>query len=134
MTKSPQINSVFRKALLVRKILLGFLSTAVFFAVFVLIGDILIAAVSAIAVAIAQFVLGRSAQSNPGLSVLASLVVVLALTGLSLAGDDPLSASAIQANTPQSDCHCHMPATPAHVTPIPLHEIPQGLASKPGRV
>lgn len=135
MVQPVQTNSVLQKALLIPKILLGFLSTAIFFVAFVLIGDVLIAAFSAIAVAVTQFVLGKSARTTPGLSVMASLFVVLALTGLSLAGDDPVSAwDAIQVNASQSSCHCQTPATPAHVTPIPLHEAPQGLASKPGRV
>jgi thiol:disulfide interchange protein len=113
------------------KALLGFLSTAVFFAAFFLAGDILIAAFAAFLVVIAQFVLSRSAKVNPGLSIWASLAIVIALTGLSLQGEDTFAAmEATQANTAQPNCHCSAlkPADPARAMRVPFREAPKGLA------
>lgn len=137
MAQPIQTNLALQKAMVIPKALLAFLSTAVFFSAFFLIGDVLIAAVSAIAVAVAQFILAQSSRSQSGLLVLASLAVVLALTGLSLAGDDPLSATNVtRVNATQSGCHCHTQdaTNPAHLTPVPLREIPKNLAPVPGRV
>ncbi|MGL5166367.1 MAG: hypothetical protein ACRC9K_10825 [Afipia sp.] len=120
-----------------QNILLGFLSTAVFFAGFFLIGDVLIAALTAFAVAVVQLVLGRTTKVNPGLSVLASLAVVFTITGLSLRGDDTFSAlDATQVNALQQNCHCDAQKTtsPAHATPVPLREVPKALAPAGGRV
>jgi hypothetical protein len=47
------------------KILLGFLSTAVFFSAFVLIGDVLLAAIAATAVVVGQIVFGRTTEQDP---------------------------------------------------------------------
>ncbi len=118
------------------RILLGFLSTAVFFASFFLIGDVLIAAVAALAVAVTQFVLWRTTLSSPGLSVLASLFVVIALTGLSLQAEDPFPAlNPTQVNATQPDCQCS-PKTnlPVRATPVPSYETPKVIAPPPGRV
>ena len=118
-----------------RNTLLGFLSTAVFFAGFFLIGDVLIAAFAAFIVAIVQFVITRTATLGSGLPILASLAVVIALTGLSLRGDDSLSAlDATQVNATQN-CHCtQKPGTPARATPVPFREIPNAVAPEGGRV
>lgn len=119
------------------KALLGFLSTAVFFAAFFLIGDILIAAAAAFIIAVAQFVLSRSAKINPGLSIWASLAIVLALTGLSLQGENTFTPmEATQANTAQPNCHCSAlkPADPARAMHVPFREAPKALATAGRRV
>jgi amino acid transporter len=113
------------------KALLGFLSTAVFFAAFFLVGDILIAAFAAFLVAIAQFVLSRSAKVNPGLPIWASLAIVITLTGLSLQDENTLATlDATQASTAQPDCHCSAlkPADPARAMRVPFREAPKALA------
>lgn len=122
---------------LIQKTLLGFLSTAVFFAAFFLAGDILIAASAAVLAAIAQFVLSRSANINPGLPMLASLAVVMVLTGLSLRGDDSFaSADPSQVSATQPNCHCSAlkSANPARLMQVPLRETPKALAPSGGRV
>lgn len=92
--------------------LLSFLSTAVFFATFVIAGDVLVAATVAIFTAIVQFVVRQSAYRSKAVLIWASLAIVLALTGLSLKGDEASAASmpkvkSIQAIAP---CACHAPA------------------------
>ncbi|MCF2524337.1 hypothetical protein [Bradyrhizobium sp. G127] len=119
------------------KALLGFLSTAVFFAAFFLVGDILIAAFAAFLVAVAQFVLSRSAKVNPGLSIWASLAVVIALTGLSLQGENmSATVDATQASTTQPNCHCSAlkPADRARAMHVPFREAPKALAPAGNRV
>ena len=133
---SPLIHAL-QSAMVIPKTLFGFLSTAVFFAGFFLIGDVLIAAIAAIAAAVAQFVLAQSFRSRSGIPVWASLAVVLALTGFSMRGDDtfaPLDAT--QVNAAQPNCHCSPKdaATPAQVTPVPLLDAPKDIAPAPGRV
>lgn len=124
------------KTMAFMKVLLGFLSTAVFFAAFFLIGDVLIAAIAAIAVAVTQFVLWRTTQSSPGLSVLASLAVVIALTGLSLHGEDTFPVlNPMQVNTTQPDCQCSPKQNiPVRATPVPSYDVPNVVAPPPGRV
>lgn len=120
-----------------QKTLLGFLSTLVFFAAFFLVGDVLIAAFAAFIVAVAQFVLSRSAKVNPGLSIWASLAIVIALTGLSLKGDDTFPAvDAAQLNALQPNCHCsaQKTANPARAMRVPFHEAPKVLAPEDNRV
>lgn len=117
--------------------LLGFLSTAVFFAAFFLIGDVLMAAICATVVAVAQFVLAQSYRSRSGIPVWASLVVVIALTSLSMTGDDTFSGlDATPVSALESNCHCHAPdaTAPARMTPVPLHDIQKDRARAPGRV
>jgi hypothetical protein len=90
-----------------QKTLTGFLSTAVFFAAFVALGDVLAAAAVAVAASIAQMVLTRSAGRPAGVLVWASLAVVLALTSLTLAGDDAFAvAPPVHAGKSSSDCFC----------------------------
>ena len=137
MAHLSPLNHALQSAMVIPKTLFGFLSTAVFFAAFFLIGDVLIAAIAAIAAAVAQFVLTQSYQSRSGIPVWASLAVVLALTGFSMTGDDtfaPLDAT--QVNATQPNCHCSPKdaTTPAQVTPVPLREAPKDLAPAPGRV
>lgn len=116
--------------------LLGFLSTAVFFAGFFLIGDVLIAAFAAFIVAVVQFVMTRTATLGSGLPILASLVVVIALTSLSLKGEDSFPAlDPAQASIVQPNCHCTSnTAAPVRATPVPFREAPKALAPAGGRV
>lgn len=118
------------------KILLGFISTAVFFAAFVLIGDVVLAALAAVAAVVAQVVLGRTTGARPSASIWASLALVLALTGLTLAGDDTASASlAIPAEYTGSvsNCACKPGAKPVS-TPLPPHSALKALAHAPDAV
>ena len=76
-----------------RRLLVSFLSTLVFFATCIVGGDVLIAAVVAIPTVIAQLVLGWTAHGSRDGMTWASLAVVLMLTGTTFAGDDaPASA------------------------------------------
>lgn len=88
----------------------GFLSTAVFIAIFILAGDILIAAAAAILTTSLQVILQRNATHSGGVLVWASLVLVIALTGLTLNGDDADAATSPAAFTHSSyvapNCHC----------------------------
>lgn len=91
---------------------LSFLSIAVFFATFMIVGDVLIAAIVAIFTAIMQFIVRQSAYRRKALLIWASLAIVLALTGLSLKGDEASAAptpkaKAIHAVIP---CACDAPA------------------------
>ncbi len=78
---------------LLRRLLVGFLSTIVFFATHVAVGDVLLASVAAIATVISQLVLGWTAHGSRGGMTWASLAVVLILTGTTFAGDDPASSA-----------------------------------------
>jgi hypothetical protein len=91
-----------------QKTLTGFLSTAVFFAAFVTLGDVLAAAAVAVTASIAQMVLTRSSGRPAGVLVWASLAVVLALAGLTLAGDDAFAVAPppVHAGKSSSDCFC----------------------------
>jgi hypothetical protein len=117
------------------KILLGFLSTAVFFAAFILVGDVLLAAVAAAAVIVAQFVLGRTANAKPSVAIWASLAIVLTLTGLSLMGDDANASlmSRTDITGSVSNCACK-PATKVHGQPVPFLSAPKTIAPAPGGV
>ncbi len=74
---------------LFRRLLVGFLSTIVFFAACVVAGDVLLAAIAAIATVIAQLVLGWTVRGSYGGMTWASLAVILTLAGTTFAGDDP---------------------------------------------
>lgn len=118
------------------KILLGFLSTAVFFAAFVLIGDVGLAALTAAAVVVAQVVLGRTTGAKPSASIWASLALVLALTGLTLAGDDTTAASLAspaEFTGSVSNCACK-PSTKSGDIQLAPHSAPKTLAPAPGPV
>ena len=120
-----------------QRTLLGFLSTAVFFSAFFMIGDVLLAAIAAISVAIVQFVLWRTANVRPGLAIWASLAVVIALTGLSLHGDDAFADMDVsQASAPALSCHCAAPktGTALHALPVPFRERAKALAPATGPV
>lgn len=119
----------------VLKILLGFLSTAVFFAAFNLVGDVLLAAIAAVAVVVAQFVFGRTTGARPSRTIWASLAIVLFLVGFSLTGDDAANALASQAEVTGSvsSCACK-PATKARVQPVPFRSEPEALAPARGPV
>ena len=120
-----------------QKTLLGFLSTLVFFAAFFLIGDVLLAAIAALIVAVAQFVLWRTTKVSPGASIWASLAIVIVLTGLSLKGDDTFPAvDAAQVNAQQPNCHCSAQkgANPARAMQVPFREAPKALAPADNRV
>lgn len=104
------------------KILLGFLSTAVFFAAFVLIGDVVLAALTATAVVVAQVVFGRTTGAKPSASIWASLALVFALTGLTLAGDDTASAALAfpaEVTGSVSNCACKPGTKPVSTPPAP---------------
>lgn len=118
------------------KALLGFLSSAVFIATFFLIGDVLIAATAAVTVALAQFVLWRTASISPGPAIWASLAVVITLSCLSLSGDDTsLALNPGQMDAAQPDCQCSpKQKIPARATPVPSYEVPKDVAPPPGRV
>ncbi len=80
----------------IRNSILSFLSTAVFFATFVLVGDVLVAATAAVATALVQFIVRQSTQHRTGVLMWASLALVIALTGLSIRGDDALASTLSQ--------------------------------------
>ncbi|MEH2509921.1 intracellular septation protein A [Nitrobacteraceae bacterium AZCC 1564] len=76
-----------------RRLLVSFLSTVVFFATYIAVGDVLLAAIAAIATVITQLVLGWAAYGSRGGMTWASLAVVLTLTGTTFAGDDPATSA-----------------------------------------
>lgn len=117
------------------KILLGFLSTVVFFTVFNLVGDVLVAAIAAVAVVIVQFVFGRTTGASPSRTIWASLAIVLFLVGFSLTGDDTANAlaSPTEITGSVSSCACK-PATKARLLPVPFNSAPKALAPSTGRV
>lgn len=123
-------------AYVIQRALLGFLSTAAFFATFFVIGDVLIAAIGGFAVAVVQFVLGQTTRAKPGFLMWASLALVLALTGVTLMGEDAFgslgSAALVDGSGP--DCACRKPLTPVHAEPVPLRDVPKALAPAPGPV
>jgi hypothetical protein len=87
---------------------LGFLSTAVFLAAFIVAGDILIAAVAALFTVLAQVVVRKSTHRRTGFLIWASLAIVLALTGLSVSGED---ASAAAPGVTRAVATCACPAS-----------------------
>lgn len=93
---------------ILQKTVSGFLSTAAFFAAFVLLGDVLAAAAVAVTTSIAQLVLTHSAERRAGALVWASLAVVLVLTGLTLTGDDAFAVEPqpTHARKISPDCSC----------------------------
>jgi intracellular septation protein A len=95
-----------------RKLLVSLLSIMCFFAAFVVAGDVLIAAVLAITVAISQMVLAWSTHRRAGAMTWASLALVLALTGMTLVGED-IDAALPRGVTPVNcitlHCVCEMP-------------------------
>ncbi len=78
---------------LLRRLLVGFLSTIVFFATYVLVGDVLLASIAAVATVITQLVPAWTAYGNRGGLTWASLAVVLILTGTTFAGEDTITSS-----------------------------------------
>ena len=88
------------------KIFFGFLSTAGFVAAFVLAGDVLVAALAAVTIAVVQFVFGQTTQAKPGALMWVSLALVIGLTSLSLRGDDALALAAPAQVSAQTDCAC----------------------------
>ena len=98
--------------------ILSCLSTAVFFATFVLVGDVLVAATAAVATAVVQFVVRQSVYHRTGVLMWASLALVIALTGLSLTGDDAFASTLSQAQMSRqmsgqttvkiAKCGCHL--------------------------
>lgn len=111
-------------ARLLQKILAGFLSAAVFFAAFFAAGDVLIAALGAIAVATVQLVLGWNGGRAARLPIWASLAIVLTLTGATLAGDDAASlVMPVRFDGPAADCACKpQPTLKARAMPAPRSE------------
>lgn len=92
--------------------ILSFLSTAVFFATFIVVGDVLIAATAAILTAIVQFAIRESAYRRSAFLIWASLAIVLAITGLSLKGDEAHASGVANATATSVvvPCACHAPA------------------------
>lgn len=118
------------------KILLGFLSTAVFFAAFVAVGDVVLAALAATAIVVAQVVFGRTTGARPSLAIWASLALVLTLTGVTLAGDDTATASAASPTEftgSISKCDCKPSVKRGNIQLAP-HSAPKTLAPAPGPV
>ena len=86
----------------------GFLSTSLFIVTFLAVGDVLIAAGVAVATAITQIMLRQSSHRKVGILVWASLALVIALTGLTLNGDEADAASApITVSDIKPVCACH---------------------------
>ena len=116
----------------IQETILSFLSTAVFFATFVLVGDVLVAATAAVATALGQFVIRQFTQHRTGVLMWASLALVLALTGLTLKGDDAFASTLPQAQMNRqiggqttahiSTCSCRLPAglTEANLAATPI--------------
>lgn len=112
----------------IQKTILSFLSTAVFFATFALVGDVLVAATAAVAAAVAQFATRLSMQQTSGVLMWTSLALVLALTGLTLKGDDAFASTLSQAQISHqmhghvSPCSCRVPtaATEAKLSASPV--------------
>ena len=116
----------------IQETILSFLSTAVFFATFLLVGDVLVAAAAAVVTALVQFIIRQSAQHRTGVLMWASLALVLALTGLTLKGDDAFAATLPQAQMNRqiggqatahvSHCSCRLPAglTEANLAATPI--------------
>ncbi|MDB5566029.1 MAG: hypothetical protein JWP84_2595 [Tardiphaga sp.] len=98
---------------LLRQLVTSFLSTIAFFAAFAIAGDVLIAAVVAIASAAAQFVLATTTHGKLGGMKWASLAVILALTGTALVGDDVdaslLSPTPVTCTAPHCVCRMTLP-------------------------
>jgi hypothetical protein len=118
------------------KIVLGFLSTAMFFVAFVLVGDVVLAALAATAVVIAQVVFGRTTGAKPSLAIWASLALILTLTGVTLAGDDTTAtslASPAEFTGSISNCACK-PSSKSGNIPLAPHSAPKALAPAPGPV
>ncbi|MEW6769141.1 MAG: hypothetical protein AB1342_14020 [Pseudomonadota bacterium] len=101
--------------------ILSFLSTAVFFATFLLAGDVLTAAIAATFTAIVQFFI-RRAQHRSAILLLASLAVVFALTGLSLKGEEAFAATLSQTSGHVTQCGCRLAphAAEANLSAAPL--------------
>jgi hypothetical protein len=82
---------------ILRRVITGFTSTFSFFVVFIIAGDVLLAAGVASAIAMVQFVFATSPQGRAGAigwtASLASLAVVVALTATTLAGSSPAPSS-----------------------------------------
>lgn len=110
-------------ARLLQKTLAGFLSAAVFFAAFFAAGDVLIAALGAIAVATVQLVLWNGGRATR-LPIWASLAIVITLTGATLAGDDAASLVVpVRFDGPAADCACKtQPTLKARALPAPRSE------------
>ena len=104
----------------IKETILSFLSAAVFFASFVLVSDVLIAATAAVATALVQFIIRQSSQHRTGVLMWASLALVIALAGLSIKGDDAFASTLSQVrmnrqmsgqtNAHLSKCSCRIPA------------------------
>ncbi len=98
----------------IQKTILSFVSTAVFFATFIVSGDVLVAALVAVATALVQVVVRLSTQHRTGALMWASLALVIALTGLTIKGDTtfdgPMSEAQLRgpasAQTPASLAKC----------------------------
>ncbi|TKT72503.1 hypothetical protein YH63_014265 [Afipia massiliensis] len=117
------------------KILLGFLSTAVFFAAFIVVGDVLLAAIAGTAIVVVQFVFGRTTSAKPSVAMWASLAIVLTLTGISLRGDDASASLASETDVTGSVANCACtPADKVRRLAVPFRQTPKAPAPAPGGV
>jgi intracellular septation protein A len=95
---------------LTRKLMAGFVSTIVFLAAFAAAGDVVVAAGIAVTGAIVQFILAMTAKNRPGVvgwtASLASLTVVVALTGATLAGETAAASQWSPASVSCTTLHC----------------------------
>ncbi len=117
------------------RILLGFLSTAVFLAAFILVGDVLLAAIAATAVVVVQFVFGRTTSAKPSVAIWASLAIVLTLTGVSLMGDDANASLMSRTDITGFGVQLRLQARDqVHGLPVPFLSTPKTIAPAPGPV
>jgi intracellular septation protein A len=92
------------------KLFTGFVSTLAFFVAYAVAGDVLIAAIAAVATAAAQVGLIWSARGRPGAAdctgALASLAIVMVLTGTTLAGNEVSAAQLLPTHVDCTAQHC----------------------------
>jgi intracellular septation protein A len=95
---------------IIRRLMTGFISTLTFFAVFAVAGDVLVAAGIAVTGAVVQFALAMTSHGRSGAigwtASLASLTVVVALTGATLAGETATASPWSPASVSCTTLHC----------------------------
>jgi intracellular septation protein len=99
---------------IIGKLFTGFVSTLAFLAAYAVTGDVLVAAMIAVASAAAQVVLIWSARGRPGVAdctgALTSLAIVMALSGTTLAGNEVSAAqlAPTHVSCTAQHCACHI--------------------------
>jgi intracellular septation protein A len=92
------------------KLFTGFISTLAFFAAYAVAGDVLTAAIVAVASAGAQVGLIWAARGRPGAAdctgALASMAIVMVLTGTTLAGNEVSAAQLSPTYVSCTTAHC----------------------------